>query len=268
MNSSTLAALRQTMKGVAENHLSITAAPISLGAAVIDTALGGGLVRGAVHEIHASAHADSGAATGFAVAVSVRAAGGRPILVARPEFLDTETGWLNAPGLSELGLDPARLILVRTQDAEGALRAGEQAARCASLGAVLIEIWGAPKILNLTASRRLSLAAAKSGVPVIVLRLAASASQSAATTRWKVKALASRALAANAPGHPAFELNLLRHRGGGEGRAWCVEWNRDRKCFQEQQYASAAPLPRSVVSLPQHRPAETAARARELRRTG
>ena len=44
------------------------------------------------------------------------------------------------------------------------LRAGEEAARCPPLGAVIIEPWGAPKALDLVASRRLALAAALSSL--------------------------------------------------------------------------------------------------------
>ena len=232
-----------------ENQRPVAASAIGFGLATIDAVLGGGLTRGGVHEIYAPSSAHTGAATGFATALAVRAAGARPILWVRQDFLDAETGCLNAAGLAEFGLDPARIILVRARDAEGVLRAGEQAARCASLGVVVIEPCGSPKILDFTASRRLSLASAKSGVPILLHRATASPSHSAALTRWSVAAARSRALEANAPGFPAFELNLLRHRGGTAGQSWCVEWDRDRKSFQSQQRAGVAPLPCTVVSL-------------------
>ena len=117
-----------------------------------------------------------GAASGFAAALALRAAETRPILWARQDFLETETGALNACGLAELGVDIERFILIRARDAEGVLRAGEQAARCTALGAVVIQPWGEPKILDFTASRRLSLAAAKSNVPIFMLRAAATPS--------------------------------------------------------------------------------------------
>jgi protein ImuA len=112
------------------------------------------------------------------------------------------------------------------------LRAAEEAARCAPLGAVLIEPWGEPRALDLTATRRLALAAETSGVPLIMLRLAAAPAPSAATTRWEVRAALSSPLAANAPGHPAFAVTLARRKAGAGGQSWTVEWDRDRCEFR------------------------------------
>jgi protein ImuA len=82
---------------------------------------------------------------------------------------------------------------VRAADAVTTLRAGSDGARCAALGAVLIEPFGTPRQLDLTASRRLSLAAQASGVFTLLVR-AASATPSAAQTRWLVASRPSRAL--------------------------------------------------------------------------
>jgi protein ImuA len=241
---------------------------ISFGLEATDEALAGGLVRGGLHEIYAETTAHLGAATGFAAALALRAAKGKPLLWARQEFLEHETGRLNASGLVELGFDPGRIILVKARDAEGVLRAGEQAVRCAALGAVLMEPWGEPKTLDFTASRRLSLVSAKSGVPILMLRVSASPAQSAAATRWKVRSLPSRALEANAPGFPAFELNLLRQRGGMAGHVWRVEWNRDRKCFQDLRGRDVAPVSRPVVPVSHDGSAVAAERQYKFRKAG
>jgi protein ImuA len=227
-------------------------ASASLGCAAIDTALGGGLARGALHEVFAAA--DAAPATGFALALALRAAGERPILWVRQDFSGVETGALYAPGLADLGLAPERLILVRVRDGPGVLRAAEEAARCSSLGAVVIEPWGEPRALDLTATRRLARAAETSGVPLIMLRLAASPAPSAATTRWEVRAAPSSPLPANAPGHPAFAVTLARRKAGAGGRSWSVEWNRDRREFISLEIASlesvGATLSGGVVSVP------------------
>ena len=240
------------------------APPIALGAGATDRALGGGLARAALHEVYAAV-GDAAAATGFTAAAALRAAGAKSILWARQDFLESEAGALNPSGLAEFGLDPSRIVLVRCRDGEAVLRAGEQAARCAALGAVVIEPWGEPKLLDFTVSRRLALAASKSGVPIFLLRIAAMPRQSAAATRWNVEALASRALDANAPGFPAFKLSLLRLRGGVAGQMWRVEWNRDRRTFEDFARGAAAPVSGAVVSVSADRPAEALG---DIRRAG
>jgi protein ImuA len=239
-----LSGLRQAVSGLEQGFGPAEPEPFMSGASNLDEPLGG-LARGALHEIYAQAQADAAAASGFATALALRAAGERPILWARQDFVDVETGWLYAPGLMEMGLDPDRVILIRARDTVGVLRAGAEAARCPALGAVLIEPWGEHKALNLTATRRLSLAAAKSGVTLFLLRIAARPMPSSALTRWSVRARRSSALEANAPGLPAFAVTLLRHRAGLPARDWHVEWDRDRRAFND-----ASPLSRAVVPVP------------------
>ena len=239
------------------------AARIALGAAAVDAALDGGLARGAVHEIFAARPADAAAAAGFAVALAVRAAAAKPIVWVRQDFLDAETGRVHAPGLADLGLDPGRVLLVRAKDVAALLRAAGEALRCAALGAVLMEPWGASPLLDLTASRRLGLAAEESGVPALLLRAAAAPAPSAAATRWRAAAAPSLPLEAGAPGHPAFDIVLERRRGGAEGGPWAVEWNRELGVFRERPALSGA-----VVSLPAGRPHRAGAPDGGLRRAG
>jgi protein ImuA len=288
--SPALSDLRRSLAEAALRSGPAAAGKVSLGATEIDAALSGGLERAALHEVYAAGTADLAAATGFALGLALRAAQGeagddaaRPILWVRQDFVDAETGRLHAPGLNELGLDPGRLLLVRARDALGVLRAGAEGARCPALGAVLIEPWGEPRAFDLTASRRLALAAEGSGVATLLLRVAAAEAPSAARTRWQVVPLASRALEANAPGAPAFGLRLLRHRGGVRGaaaeREWRVEWNRDRCAFENRTVFDRSdrliprrndvpPLSRPLVSLSGDGQAAAAGPDSGLRRAG
>ena len=75
-------------------------------------------------------------------------------------------------------------------------------------------------------------------------------SASAAATRWSVRSIAARPLEGNAPGLPAFELQLLKHRGGGRGQ-WRLEWDRDSASFRDLDRAA---LPGDVVPVPADRP--------------
>ena len=204
-----------------------------------------------MHEIYPAAGLkDAAAAIGFGLGVALRAGRGHPLAWIRQDFIGAEIGGLHGAGLTAFGADPDRLILVRAGDQAGGLRATLEALRCPALGGVLVEFWGASRLLDLTATRRLALAANRSGVTLVMVRLGASPVPSAATTRWSVAAAASDPLESNAPGRPAFAITLLRHRAGIPGRTWHVEWDCDRASF-----ADPAPLPRPVVSVPARREA-------------
>jgi protein ImuA len=260
--------LRRAVTSFSPRRCETACNPIILGDDAMDAALSTSLFRGGLHEIYARGSNHVGAATGFAVTLAMLAAKGRPIVWVRQDVAALETGHINASGLVELGVDPGKVILVHARDCEGVLRAAEQSARCQGVGAVLIEPWGSPKILNLTASRRLSLACAQSGVSAVMLRVAASPSPSSAATRWRVQALPSRPLEANTPGFATFEVQLIRGRGGVDGLTWCVEWDRDRQRFQQQQRTERAPISRDVVRFSPDRSIKAGAQIQHLRRTG
>lgn len=232
------------------------------GADALDDALGGGFRRGCLHEAFGSGGTrDAAAASGFGLGLALRFAGERPLLWVRQDFAERETGLLYGAGLADFGLDPGRLVSVRAASVEDSLRAAAEGARCPALGAVLVEVWGEARALDLTASRRLSLAAQRSGVPLVMIRPGAVPGPSAAMTRWLVAPAPSRPLEANAPGRPAFLITLLRHRAGIAGRNWHVEWDRDRLSFAEP-----APVSRALVSRPADRAA--VAPGAPLRRAG
>lgn len=235
----------------------------ALGAGGIDLALGGGLARGRLHEIFAET-GERGSGAGFAVLLALLAGRGKPLLWLRTHAAQREAGQLHVAGLNELGLDPAALLLGLTPDEPALLRAAAEATRCAGLGALLIEGHGPMRGLDLTASRRLMLAAEVSGVTVLVLHVLPEFrfQPSAADTRWRAAAAPSTALEAEAPGAPMFELELLRRRAGPPAGAWRVEWNRDQTCFTESDSRVAkTPLPRPVHALVAGRAAEARRRA-------
>lgn len=213
---------------------------VATGSPNLDTRLGGGLARGAVHEVFAGEGDYPDAAAGFALLLAWRGCDARPVLWVREDRGERSHGRLYAPGLLELGAAADNIILVTAPDALAVLRAGADIVGCGAVGAVMIEPWGKAPQFDLTASRRLALAAARSGVLTLVLRTNAEPAPSAAATRWSVRAAASEMLAANAPGRPAFEISLLRHRSGIAGFDARVEWDRDQRSFRD------APLPGRV----------------------
>lgn len=259
----TLAALKGTLALLERGAMPSASPHFSLGPTGLDALLGGGLARAALHEVFAASPAHGPSATGFALGLALRAAPSAPVVWIRQRMLDQEFGRPYGHGIAALGLDPGRLVLVRARDAEAVLKATHDAARCGAVGVVIAEIWGAPRVLDLTASRRLSLAAAESGVTVIVTRTDAQPAASAALSRWQVRAMASQAAEAGLPGLPAFLVTLLRHRAGIPPRDWPMEWDREHRRFRER-----AALPRRLDALPGDRAAAPQAPDLPFRRAG
>ena len=191
-----------------------------------------GIVKSALHEIYAEAETDSAAAIGFILlAAQMSSTSKQNVLWVRQEQVQHERGAIYPPGLQHLGLAPETIIAVSAKDTLGVLQAGLEGAQCSSLNTVIVEFHGAARAYDITSSRRLSFAAKASGTRVFIMRSAADIVPSAAETRWKLRTAPSQALLANAPGHPRFELTLLRHKGGQEGRNWTVGWNHDSRTF-------------------------------------
>lgn len=255
MKTADLEALRRQVSHLERGSSPAGSGLFSTGSQTMDAALGGGLLRGALHEVFARQIMDEPSAASFAVTLALRAAEDLPVVWVRQDFVGLEMGEIYAPGLAELGLSPDRLILVRVRDAPSVLRAGEEAGRCPPLGAVLIEPWGNPKVLDLVASRRLALAAGRSNVPLFMVRAGGTPAPSAAATRWSIAAAPSAPLEAEAPGHPAFAVSLMRDRAGSAGHNWIVEWDRDNRAFKDlKRGKDFQKISGGMVPLPAGRP--------------
>jgi len=245
-----LASLRATLANAGLETL-VANARVPLGQAPADAVLKGGLARGALHEVYAATNSES-AASAFAAGLASRVAGKKKILWIRQDFSALEFGELSATGFVGLGIDPSQILLVCTAHADDAVKAASDALTCAALGAVVIEIPGAPKILDLVTSRRLALACAQKNVTAILLRFAAKPEASTAETRWLIRAAAS-SNEEESWGRPVFETELVRNRHGRTGY-WVMEWNCDEGLFRESSGRQPAHH-RAVVSAPGDGPA-------------
>jgi len=165
-------------------------------------------------EVFASSARDGGA-TGFVLAQVAR---GKPLLWVQERMAMLEAGRIYPPGLGV-----AELIHVSARDARTALWAMEEGLRCAALGGVIGEIWGDPKALDFTATRRLAVAAERYGVAAFLIRLGGHANLSGARMRWRVTSAPSLIppLDPKAPGDPVWDADLFRARGFAPGR-WIV----------------------------------------------
>jgi protein ImuA len=220
-----LGALRQQLALIARDRRGETPA-LPFGVPEIDTALpGGGLARGALHEVFGlgAAEEEGAEGAGFLAGILARLEPERPVLwcLRRAD--------LHAPGLALHGLAPERLVLARAGSEAELLWAMEEGLKCRALAAVVGEVEGLP----LTASRRLQLAAETGGIAAFALRrrqrsapLGSEAQPSAAVTRWRVASCPSRPGGAGGGepglGRPLWLVELLRCRGGVPAR-WMVE---------------------------------------------
>ena len=206
----------------------------ALGHADADSVLGGGLLLGALHEIFAR----DASASGFTACAAQRARGAKKMLWIVQDFSALEHGVLAPTGFAQLGIDPSHLLLLRAATAEDALRAGVDALSCSGLGAVILEIAGNPKVLDLVASRRLLLAAQQKNVTAFLLRQGATSEPSAAQTRWEIRS--GRSIPTDDWGMPRFEAALVRNRQGETGH-WVMEWNCDDGVFRKSDDQAAHP---------------------------
>ncbi|MGE0563248.1 MAG: ImuA family protein [Pseudolabrys sp.] len=206
----------------------------------IDTVLDKGLASGALHEIAPAAPMHLGAATGFVLALVARIGSRRQALWIRPDYADGEAGHLYGHGLAAFGLALDRMLMLRIAHARDALGAMEEALRCRALGCVVAELPHDGPAADLTATRRLTLAAREGGGFSFLLRHRPSALTSAAQTRWEISSAASCPDRFGGLGRTTFSLSLTKNRRGPTGR-WTVAWNHHDRSFSALSLAVARP---------------------------
>ncbi|TPG16528.1 protein ImuA [Sphingomonas koreensis] len=184
------------------------------GLAEVDSRLaGGGLDAGALHEVAAASPTlqEDAAATLFLAGIVARRAGpGKFVLWAVTRFD------LYAPGLEQAGLGPEAALFVEAREDRDVLAVMEDALRHGSVAAVVGEVRRA----DMTATRRLQLAAAEGGTPALLMRRWRRSGTcplevpSAAATRWRIGCAPS--LTPGVPGvaRSRWSVELVRQRNG------------------------------------------------------
>jgi protein ImuA len=222
----------------------------------------GGLPRGALHEVagEGTDREQAAAAAGFAALWLAKLQVQGPVLwilrAASRSAID-----LYAHGLRQLALDPDRLILVAARRDDEALWSMEEGLKTKALGAVLGEVGK----LDLTASRRLQLAAEASGITAFVLRrwrlmeLAEreAAQPIAAVTRWRIASLP----VPSSEGDLHWRVSLARCRGGRPG-TWLMEK------ADGSDLVHAAPLSGDLAEVLGHRSPTADAAIRQRKNAG
>jgi protein ImuA len=124
-------------------------------------------------------------------------------------------------------------MILRVAHLRDALWGFEEALKCPALAAVLAELPETGAAADLTATRRLSLAAQAGGGLGLLLRHRPCPLPSAAMTRWQVAAALSKPDRFGGLGGSSFDLSLQRNRRGRCGR-WITGWNHDERTFVPQ----------------------------------
>lgn len=185
---------------------------LGFGVPEIDAVLpGGGLAYGAVHEFAGGGPGtvDGAAPALFVAGIAARTTG--PILwcLTRPDLF--------FPALAQAGLHPDRVIVAEADREEDILATMEEGLGYGGLGAVVGELVRLP----MTASRRLHLAAERTGTIALVVRRWRRQTEAsdfgqptAAMSRWRVSVLPSEELPVPGVGRPRWLLELMRVKAG------------------------------------------------------
>ncbi len=219
------------------------------------------LPGGLVQEVFADDYRNGGGSLGFALAqakslVSTK----RPAVFYLHLAEDAQKqGMPYGPGLNWFGLDPARLVVVEAADMTELLWAAEEILACRAVAALVAEVRGEPKLLNFTASRRLSLRAAGSKVSLFLLRYGHGRASSAGHLRWHVQPQRSGRLQYDerAPGAARWQVKLEKGRIAGNRTQWMLEWTKDGFATLSQPGVrasrNAAPVSGALPAILGHR---------------
>jgi len=157
----------------------------------------------------------------------------------QPDFAAAEAGFLYGPGLDLIGLPMERLVVLRVPRPRDALWAMEEALKCRAVGAVVAELAG--EEADLTAMRRLALAAREGGGLGLILHQDCPSQPSTAMTRWEVASARGAPPPPYPPPHAGegrgawlgpttFALSLVKNRRGRIGQ-WRLSWDHHERAF-------------------------------------
>jgi protein ImuA len=171
-------------------------------------------------EVFSTTSTDAGV-LGFVMSMVPRMAAS--VLWVQDHMSQTEAGRPYLPGF----LATQSIIHITLPRAADVLWALEEGLRCTSLAAVVGEVWGAPPVLDFTATKRLASRAEASHLPCWLVRRAAVPDLSAARNRWRVASLPSAVHPHDpqAPGNPRWQVDLFRSRAAHPG-TWVATYDR------------------------------------------
>ncbi len=202
-----------------ENHgRALTKAAVPSGCKALDALLPwNGLPQGGLHIVQGKP--GDGAVFGFSGVLAGRLRTEAGFIAWIQRSIDgQENGALYGPGLDPLGVSTRHLFVINVRRTADLLWSMEEALRCSDL-AVVVGEGAAP---NLTAARRLQLAAEAGGTTALLIIPPGVTPSATALTYWRVAA-APASTQALPPRHPTWDVELVSCRGGKPGH-WRMDW--------------------------------------------
>jgi len=189
------------------------------------------LHQAGLHEIKPHAYRDTPAGLGLALSViaDIQRQGPGAVLWCMTRRQAQEWGRPYGPGLFKAGLDPARVLVVETRNADEAAWALEEGLKSTALIAALAQT----EIKTSLIARRLGLAARAAGTPCFLLTGHGEAKVPGTLTRWRI--------ATEASAHIPFDMGAGFGQGahssdGTPGPAcWRLSLERSRASTQEDR---------------------------------
>lgn len=177
-----------------------------------------------LHEVRPQTYRDGPSAMGFLCALTAMAAQertGAVIWIAQARG-GLDFGRPYGPGLARSGIDPRRVLLIDAPDDVSALWAAEEAAKVGGAAAILGQVLGA---VDLTAARRVHLAAAQRGVFAGLVRPHHATGLGPALTRWTASGAPGLSQTLAQWAVPRWRVGLDRRRDGPPVPAEILEWD-------------------------------------------
>jgi protein ImuA len=200
-----------------------------------------GLQRHGLHDIAPHRYGDNTAAMGFALGLAILRLEsdrqGRPILWCRSAIECREHGKLYGHGVEQLGLPRTKLLTLILKKQVSLFWTMEEALKSGCFACVISD--AASQHTDITITRRLNLSAGDGKSAGLLVFNRNHVDATASFSRWHVSSTPSTAppLEKNAPGPPAWGVELSRIRGGKPGQ-WTLSWHRNYKVHHASHHFS------------------------------
>lgn len=208
-----------------------------------------GLGVSGLHEVAEAEYGDRAAATGFVLAAARPTGRGILLWISQAQAA-RDMGIVPEAALQTMASRKLQRLTVMTRHASEAFWAIEEAVTSGAVSHVIAEV----ETADFTATRRLTLASARHGVPVTLLLPHRTEGATAAATRWRIAPLPSALNRYDplAPGYARWRTVLERCRTapGAAGRSFDLEWNDETLSLSVVSgMASGQATPRKAASF-------------------